>query len=320
MFHGVHDTNCETSPPRATTNVVKPGNPAPTQVPLTEFIDVEGIRLRVSIQGRGRPLLLLNGIGAAFELLAPFRNALRAVETIAIDMPGTGGSQALAFPRRLSAFADLANRALDLLGYHEVDVLGISWGGALAQEFARRHLGRLRRLVLAATTPGVISVPGSPQAMWALMTPRRYYSPSYFEQIAPILYGGIARTNPELLREHGHLRFIRPPSLRGYFNQMFALWGWSSLPWLPRIDRPALVIGADDDPIAPLANSRMIARRLPKGRLHVVPDGGHLFIITHAAEVGPVVERFLDDGAAVVSMPTAAEPASLPERQALRAE
>jgi len=281
---------------------VKLVDPRPTAVPSPEYISVDGIRLRVSIQGRGRPLLLLNGIGAAFELLAPFRQALRAVETIAIDMPGTGGSQALRLPRRLSAFADLANHALDLLGYHEVDVLGVSWGGALAQEFARRHLARVRRLVLMATSPGVISVPGSPQAMWALMTPRRYYSPTYFEKVAPILYGGLARTNPALLREHGHLRFIRPPSIRGYFNQMFALWGWSSLPWLRRIDCPTLVVAADDDPIVPLANARMIARRLPKGRLHVVPDGGHLFLVTHADEVAPVVERFLYEGADVASV------------------
>jgi poly(3-hydroxyalkanoate) depolymerase len=197
----------------------------------------------------------------------------------------------------LSKFADLANRALGLLGYHDqVDVLGVSWGGALAQEFARRHLGRVRRLVLMATSPGWLGVPGHPQALWALMTPRRYYSPTYFEKVAPILYGGIARTNPALLREHRHLRFIRPPSLRGYFNQMFAVWGWASLPWLARITCPTLVVAADDDPIVPLANARLIARRLPNGRLHVVPDGGHLFLVTHADEVAAVVERFLAEG------------------------
>lgn len=288
-----------------------------TAVATTEFISVGGIRLRVSIEGRGRPLLLLNGIGAAFELLEPFRESLRAVETIAIDMPGTGGSQSLRYPWRLSRFADLANRALHVLGFHhEVDVLGVSWGGALAQEFARRHGKRVRRLVLMATSPGWLSVPGHPQAMWALMTPRRYYSPTYFEKVAPILYGGVARTNPALLREHRHLRFIRPPSLRGYFHQLFAIWGWSSLPWLGRIRSPALVIAADDDPIVPLANARLIARRLARARLHVVPDGGHLFLVTHAGEVAPVVERFLDADAAVVT----SEPEPALEPQLRRAE
>jgi len=260
----------------------------------TEFLDVDGTRLRISVQGRGRPLLLLNGIGAAFELLAPFRQALQATETIAIDMPGTGGSRAMGLPYPLRTFAGLANRALDLLGYADVDVLGVSWGGVLAQEFARRHVDRVRKLVLAATSPGWLSVPGRPSALWALMTPRRYYSPSYFEKVAPVIYGGAARTNPRLLLEHGHLRFIRPPSVRGYFYQILAGWGWSSLPWLRTIDRPALVLAADDDPIVPLTNGRLIARLLPNARLHVVRDGGHLFLITHADEMAQLVEEFLD--------------------------
>jgi len=263
--------------------------------PPTELIQVDGLRLRVSITGRGRPLLLLNGLGASFELLEPFRRALTAIETIAIDVPGTGGSEATLLPRRLGAIADLVTRALGLLGYREVDVLGISWGGILAQELARRHLRRVRKLVLVATSPGWLSVPGRPEALWALATPRRYYSRSYFERVAPMLYGGAARTNPRLLEEHGHLRFIRPPSLRGYLWQLVAGWGWTSLPWLHRIDRPALVLAADDDPLVPLVNARIIAARLPNARLHVIPGGGHLFLVTHAAGIAPLLERFLEE-------------------------
>src|SRR5258706_9184798 len=97
---------------RSTSNGVNLVDKKPTAVPSPEYISVDGVRLRVSIQGRGRPLLLLNGIGAAFELLAPFRQALRAVETIAIDMPGTGGSQAPRLPPPPLAFAGLAEHAL----------------------------------------------------------------------------------------------------------------------------------------------------------------------------------------------------------------
>ncbi len=265
--------------------------------PTTQLIEVDGVRLRVSIFGRGRPLVLMNGIGAGLELLEPFRRALTATETIAIDAPGTGGSAAMALPRPMACFADLFARALDVLGYQEIDVLGVSWGGVLAQEFARRHLARVRKLVLMATTPGVISVPGKAEALWALATPRRYYSTEYFWKVAPILYGGAARTNPELLRQHGHLRFIKPPTIRGYVWQLLAPSGWSSLPFLRKIDRPALVLAADDDPIVPLPNGRILARLLPQGRLYVVRNGGHLFLMTHAAEVGPIVETFLAEDA-----------------------
>jgi poly(3-hydroxyalkanoate) depolymerase len=261
----------------------------------TEFVEVDGVRLRVSIAGRGggRPLLLINGIGAALELFTPFREALAGVETIAIDVPGTGGSPATRLPLRFRGLARLFTRVLDVLGYGVVDALGISWGGGLAQELAYRHPARVNRLVLVATSTGVISVPGRPAALRVLATPKRYWSPSYMEEIAPVLYGGAARDRPELLRQQGHFRFIRPPSARGYLWQLAAGWGWTSLPWLRWVKQPTLVMAADDDPIIPLVNARLMTKVLPRATLEVVPRGGHLFLLTHAETVAPRIAEFL---------------------------
>lgn len=264
----------------------------------SEHVEVDGLRLRVSIEGRGRPLLLFNGIGASLELLAPFRRALHETESIAVDLPGTGSSATTTFPRTLRGLARLADALLDVLGYDRVDVLGVSWGGALAQEFTLRHPTRVRRLVLAATTAGWASVPGDPAALRVLATPRRYYSPSYFAEIAPTLYGGAVRANPRLLEDQGHLRFIRPPSVRGYVWQLAALVGWTSIFRLHRIASPTLVLAADDDPIVPLVNAELIVGRLRHGSLSVVREGGHLFLLTHAETVGPEVEAFLSSGEA----------------------
>jgi poly(3-hydroxyalkanoate) depolymerase len=263
----------------------------------TDFVEIDGVRLRVSSAGRGggRPLLLINGIGAGLELLAPFRAALPGVETVAVDIPGTGGSPATWRPRRFCGLADLLVRALDVLGYGVVDALGISWGGGLAQELAHRHPDRIGRLVLAATSTGMLSVPGRLEALLVLATPRRYYSPTYFAEVAPILYGGAARDRPELLHEQGHLRFIRPPSARGYLWQMAAGIGWTSLPWLHRLKLPVLIMAADDDPIIPLVNARIMARLLPDARLEVIPRGGHLFLLTHAESVAPRIAAFLGE-------------------------
>ena len=81
-------------------------------------------------------------------------------------------------------------------------MLGLSWGGALVQELARRHPALVRRLVLCATMPGVTSVPGRPLALSILMSPIRYYSPSYLRRVAPVLYGGAIAEKPDLLDEH----------------------------------------------------------------------------------------------------------------------
>src|SRR2546423_12027055 len=74
----------------------------------------------------------------------------------------------------MRGIAGTVARLLDRLGLERVDVLGVSWGGALAQELARPHPDRVRRLVLAATSPGLIAVPGDPRVLLRMATPLRY--------------------------------------------------------------------------------------------------------------------------------------------------
>ena len=63
---------------------------------------------------------------------------------------------------------------LDALGYDQIDVLGVSLGGVIAQQLAHQAPQRVRRLVLAATGPGLGGIPGSPRVLLTLATPRRY--------------------------------------------------------------------------------------------------------------------------------------------------
>src|SRR5437660_10655242 len=118
----------------------------------TRTIIVDGQRLRVAIRsgnGTRTPLLLVNGIGVNFEVLQQFVDALDpAIEVIRFDVPGTGGSPAPLIPYRFSSHARLVRKMLDQLGYQQVDVLGVSWGGALAQQSAVQYRARCRRLIL----------------------------------------------------------------------------------------------------------------------------------------------------------------------------
>jgi poly(3-hydroxyalkanoate) depolymerase len=258
----------------------------------TRTIDVDGQRIRVAIKrGDGVPLLIFNGLGANLELLDPLTQALEGIETIAFDVPGVGGSTVRRLPYRLRGLTRLAVGALDKLGYaEEVDVLGVSWGGALAQQFARSHPSRCRRLVLAATTAGILMVPGSPRVLAKLLAPRRYKDPAYLNKIAPDLYGGQIRSNPGLIG--GYTANLKHPHRLGYVYQQMAFWGWSSLPWLASLPQPTLVLAGRDDPIAPLINSRILAWLIPKARLHVVDDG-HLFLMVGSLAAAPVMRTFL---------------------------
>lgn len=264
----------------------------------SSYVTIGRQRIRVMIEnaGAGNPLLLINGIGATGDLFEPLRKHLGDRETIAFDAPGVGGSPAAAYPPTMRGIARLVAGLIHELGHDQVDVLGLSWGGALAQELARRHPGRVHRLVLTATMSGWTSMPGRPAAVSILMSPARYYSTDYLRRVAPTLYGGIIAEHPRLLAEHARLREARPPTTVGYMWQLSALRRWTSLPWLHRLSQRTLVLAGNDDPIIPLVNAKVIASRIRDGRLHIVDGGGHLFLFTRAEEMATVIKDFLAVG------------------------
>jgi poly(3-hydroxyalkanoate) depolymerase len=238
------------------------------------------------------PLLLINGIGASLELLEPFVDALDpAIEVIRFDVPGVGGSPLPARPYRFTGLCALIARMLTELGYGTVDVLGISWGGGVAQHFAALQRARCRRLVLVSTATGALMVPARPSVLATMITPRRYTDRAYLEQNAARLYGGSARSDPARVTAamNAHNRVGSP---RGYLYQLLAGAGWTSLPFLPLLATPTLIVAGDDDPIIPLANARLMHRLIPDSALHVF-HGGHLGLVTEAAQLAPVIGQFL---------------------------
>src|SRR5438105_4922113 len=202
----------------------------------TRIITVGEQRLRVAIRSGNStrtPLLLVNGIGVNFEVLQPFVDALDpAIEVLRFDVPGTGGSPAPRIPYRFSAHARLVTKMLDQLGYQQVDVLGVSWGGALAQQFAFQYPRRCRRLILVSTGTGALMVPGRPWVLAKIATPRRYRDPTHMAQIAGEIYGGKVHKQPELAHEFAQT--VRLGSMLGYFYQLLGGVGrfGPPAPWL----------------------------------------------------------------------------------------
>jgi len=255
-------------------------------------VRVFGKRIRVAVwpgDASRTPLMLLNGIGASLELLVPFADALRDIEVIAFDAPGTGESEHTILPYRPWMLSMLASGVLDKLGYGQVDVLGVSWGGALAQQFALQNPRRCRRLILAATSQGVLMAPPRLSVLTKFMTARRFNDANYRKEIAGEIYGGKARSRNPPVEE------FRKTSGRGYLYQQLALIGWTSVPWLPFLRQKTLVLAGDDDPVIPLVNARIMATLIRDCRLHVFDDG-HLFLISCAEESATVVRAFLEIG------------------------
>ena len=264
----------------------------------TADVTVRGKRLRVAVRaanGAGPPrppLLLLSGLGARLEVLDPLVEQLPPeLEIIRLDVPGVGASPAPALPYHYARLASLIAALLRTLGHDRVDVLGYSWGGGLAQQFALTQARHCRRLVLAATATGALMVPARPHVLARMLTPRRHRDPAYARRIAGQLYGGSMRTHPEragqALRAHA-----RSGSTRGYLYQLLAIGSWTSLAFLKLIRQPTLVLAADDDPLIPTVNARILAGALPHARLHLY-RGGHLTLVTEPADLAPVIDDFL---------------------------
>jgi poly(3-hydroxyalkanoate) depolymerase len=259
-------------------------------------VTVLGHEVRISVRHGtepGRPpLVLCNGIGANLDVLTPFVDALDPrTEVVSFDVPGAGGSPAPRLPYNFPMLAWFLARLLDRLGHDAFDVLGVSWGGGLAQQVAFQHPRRCRRLVLVSTATGSLMVPANPLVLSKMLTPRRYRDPDYAKSIAAQLYGGRLRHEPDLaqtlLQEHS-----RVGPRYGYLLQLLAGLGWTSLPGLPFIRQPTLILAGTDDPIIPPVNARIMARLLPDATLHMY-DGGHLGLVTQAHELAPLVSDFL---------------------------
>lgn len=261
---------------------------------LDEYLRWHGHRIHVQNHGTGAPLLLINGLGGNTDMWAPFVEHLGDRQVLAFDAPGAGRSSMPAHPITIPALADLASAVLDAHDIESADVLGYSYGGAIAQQFAYSFPKRVRKLVLAATNCGVGAFPGSMRAMQVLATPFRYYSPTYFERIAEPAYGGRVGRNAEVRREMMLTRKKYPPSSYGYTMQLLGGSTWTSCHFLEWIPHETLVISGDEDPLIPVINAQMLASRIPNAKLELVERAGHLFLWDDSENLGFRVRGFLD--------------------------
>jgi poly(3-hydroxyalkanoate) depolymerase len=210
------------------------------------------------------------------EMWRPLRARFGGRPTIAFDAPGTGRSDTPRKPLRMRGLAQIVNELLETLGHERVDVLGYSFGGAVAQQLAHDAPHRVRRLILAATTAGFVSLPGSPLALVHMLSPRRYYSERNIRAALSAIAGGRASRDPQFVEQHVADRLASPPPFWGYQLQLYSMTGWTSAHWLRSLRAPTLVMAGNDDPLVPLANAKFLASRIPMARLHVVDGAGHL--------------------------------------------
>ncbi|MBZ5575126.1 MAG: alpha/beta hydrolase [Acidobacteriia bacterium] len=241
------------------------------------FLENQGAKIYWDEEGRGAPLLLIMGIGAASALWWRTRPALAAqYRTIALDNRGVGRSDVPAGPYPMALMASDAAAVLDAAGVERAHIFGLSMGGMIAQEFALQYPGRVLSLILGCTAPGgPNAVKAEPEATAALKARSTMTIEEAEKAFVPFLYDAStprARIDEDLERRRAWV-----PSPQGYSAQLQGIFAWQAFDRLPQIAAPTLVIHGRNDRLVPPGNGELIAARIPGARLVLIPQANHLF-------------------------------------------
>ena len=266
-----------------------------TEAAKYAMVGVAGRRLRIgqwhvnpTNSADKTPLVLLGGIGMNMELFDPIARALRGRHIISFDAPGVGKSPDPIFPYTMPCMALTLAALLDRLEVEQVDVLGISWGGAVAQQFAFQHKARVGKLALAATAAGSTMIPGNASLLSQMTDPREYTVGRTLRRNLAMLYNGGGRHAVSL-------NAATPPSPIGWACQMNAFGAWTSLPFLPLLAMPTLILADEEDQLVPPANAHFLRNAIPGSRIEMFKGGGHLFMLADTQGFARRLEKFLDE-------------------------
>ncbi|MGO8685750.1 MAG: alpha/beta fold hydrolase [Candidatus Dormibacteria bacterium] len=208
---------------------------------------VDRIHVHCEVRGRGRPLLLILGLGADVSEHAPLIDALAEhSQVVAFDNRGAGRSDKPDAPYTIELMAEDALGVLDVLGIPHADVLGMSLGGRIALELTLRHHERVDKLMLLSTSARVV--------------------PSWRRHLYPILAG-----LPWGRSSHPQPRYA-------FRRQLEASNGYDATDRLGEITVPTLILHGRRDRSAPLALAEEMRSRIPGARMQVF-RGGHLFFL-----------------------------------------
>jgi len=267
------------------------------------LLRVNGARLHVERHGDGpEPLLWITGFAISAEV---FREVLpRYAErftSIVYDNRGAGRSSVPARPTSMPELAADAAGVLDRLGIGAAHVYGVSMGGMVAQELALRFPERVRGLILGATSPGGprAARPTATQiaALVAAVAAARRDGGSIRGRtwLAYWLFSAsFRREHPERVRELLRDFAAHRATTRGLLSHLAASTYHDTVARLPQVQAPTLVLHGADDAMAPVANARLLAARIPDAELHLVAGAGHAYALERPEESAALVTDWID--------------------------
>jgi 3-oxoadipate enol-lactonase len=255
-----------------------------------EWVDV--LRL-----GRGRPLVLIPGLAGGWRLLSPLAQSLaRHFEVFVVGLrgdrdPWVGLHGGEGVPQDLGEYAHDVKDLIDRMGLSSPAVLGVSFGGAIALEFAVKYPQSLSSLIVHGAEARFRTTVGSAIARRVL---ERYPLPNdspFVNQFFHLLYGKKPEPGPivdfviERIWETGQGVMARRLAQLESFDVSDELW---------RIDVPTLVLAGERDVIVPASRQRALADSIAGAQYEVLADAGHIGFLTHRSEFVRGVRRHLN--------------------------
>jgi 3-oxoadipate enol-lactonase len=259
------------------------------------FVQVNGIELYYELAGAGERLLFVSGTGADLRRSPRLTDGTQFApfELLQYDQRGLGQSAVPEGPYTMADYADDAAGLLDALGWESCRVLGVSFGGMVAQELAIRHPQRVRRLVLACTSAG--GAGGASYPLHELVGLERQAALDTRLQLLDARWDEAWRAdNPEtvaMIADGFQLGGPDDAPGEGPLLQLQARRHHDTSGRLAQIRCPTLVCGGRYDGIAPPANSEFLAREIPGAEIALF-DGGHIFFMQDPAAM-PAMISFL---------------------------
>jgi pimeloyl-ACP methyl ester carboxylesterase len=285
----------------ATTEVTMNANLTWTNVP-TQVISAKGIDFAYRELGQsngGTPVIFLNHLAAVLDNWDP-----RVVDGIAsehhvvvFDNRGVGASTGKP-AKSIEQMADDAMIFIKAKGFKQVDLLGFSMGGMIAQEIALQDPKLVRKLILTGTGPaggqGISTVAGvaNYDLLRGILTGQDPKQFLFFTRTPKGIAAGKAFLQRLQERTEDRDKAI---ALGAYFAQLKALrtWGRKRPADLSVIKQPALVANGESDRMVPTSNSYDLTKRLPNSELIIYPDAGHGGIFQYHNDFVPKALRFL---------------------------
>ena len=254
----------------------------------------DGARLAPSLEGRGRDVLLVSGLGGTAGFWGPALPGLAGRFRVArFDQRGIGGSSRGEAACTIDRLAEDCLAVADALGLERPVLVGHSTGGAIGQALARMAPDRLGGLVLSAT--------------W--LRPSRYMTALFQTRrrildLDPAAYaetGAILGYAPAWLEQHWatyEAATAKPPATEAarqvVRERIDALLAFDGSADAASLALPTLVLGARDDTIVPAFLQEELAAALPRPAVTLYPDGGHFFPVTRTEDFVRDVTRFAD--------------------------